>query len=58
MIGFGIKDAASARAVAGFGDGVVVGSALVDIMGKASSSEQALSELGVKVSEIRTALDA
>lgn len=34
-VGFGIKDAASARAVAAVADGVVVGSALVDSMAKA-----------------------
>lgn len=58
MIGFGIKDAASATAVSGFADGVIVGSALVDILGSAGSKPQALSELDKKVATIRTALDA
>ena len=57
MIGFGIKDASSTRAVAAYGDGVVVGSALVQIMGQTTSQAQMLVELGEKVSEIREALD-
>lgn len=58
MIGFGIKDAASTKAVAGFAEGVVVGSALVDIMGNSQNETQALEVLGAKVKEIRTALDS
>lgn len=34
LVGFGIKDAASARAVADVSDGVVIGSVLVDAMGQ------------------------
>jgi tryptophan synthase alpha chain len=37
-VGFGIKDAASARSVAAVADGVVVGSALVDSMARAIES--------------------
>lgn len=37
-VGFGIKDAASASSVAGFADGVVVGSALIDTMAKAMAA--------------------
>ncbi len=33
-VGFGVKNAASARAIAGGADGVVVGSALIDALGK------------------------
>lgn len=57
MIGFGIKDAASTRAVAGFADGVVVGSTLVQIMAEAPDKAAALARLGEKVAEIRNALD-
>ena len=58
MIGFGIKDAESTQAVAGFGDGVVVGSALVDILGNADSEQEGIAKLEAKVVEIRSALDA
>lgn len=57
MIGFGIKDAASTQAVAGYAEGVVVGSALVQIMAEANSDKTLLENLGAKVAEIRTALD-
>lgn len=57
-VGFGIKDGPSAKAVGRFADGVVVGSALVEIMGDESlSAEQMLAKLGGKVTSIRTAID-
>ena len=58
QVGFGIKDAASARALADVADGVVVGSALVSIMGAEMDPEQRLRRLTEKVSELRRALDA
>lgn len=58
MVGFGIKDGPSAKAVGQFADGVVVGSALVAIMGDpALSAEQIISGLKAKVSSIRVAID-
>jgi len=57
MVGFGIKDGISARAVSGFSDGVVVGSALVDIMGSGHALVQILDGLRLKVASIRAALD-
>jgi tryptophan synthase alpha chain len=36
LIGFGIKDAASAKALAAHGDGVIVGSALVQALAEAA----------------------
>ncbi len=57
MIGFGIKDASSTKAVAGFGEGVVVGSALVNLMGQGDDREVVLAALAQKVTEIRNALD-
>lgn len=57
MVGFGIKDAASTKAVAGFAEGVVVGSALVQIMAEAGSEHKLLAQLGDKVAEIRNTLD-
>lgn len=58
MVGFGIKDGPSAKAVGQFADGVVVGSALVSIMGDpALSPEQMIHELKDKVSSIRVAID-
>jgi tryptophan synthase alpha chain len=57
LVGFGIKDGASARAVAGYADGVVVGSALVDIMGSGYARDLILDNLAAKVASIRAALD-
>jgi tryptophan synthase alpha chain len=57
LVGFGIKDGSSARAVAEYAEGVVMGSALVEIMGSGGSRDQILASLGDKVSSIRAALD-
>ncbi|MDO3386438.1 tryptophan synthase subunit alpha [Gilvimarinus sp. SDUM040013] len=59
-VGFGIKDAASAKAVAELADGVVIGSVLVDAMGKAQgqSPEQIAGAVGGIISDIRQALDS
>lgn len=57
MVGFGIKDPDSAKAVARVADGVVVGSALVAILGESSSANQALNAIKEKISAIRNALD-
>ncbi|HEY6527835.1 MAG TPA: tryptophan synthase subunit alpha [Cellvibrionaceae bacterium] len=58
LVGFGIKDAVSAKAVAAFADGVVVGSALVELMAIGSSDETLLSQLAAKVRDIRQGLDS
>lgn len=57
LVGFGIKDGASAQAVAEIADGVVVGSALVDILGSEDEEPRLLARLKEKVVEIRQALD-
>jgi len=61
-VGFGIKDAASAAAVAGSADGVVVGSALVDCYARAVeeglSAEAARERVVALVAEIRSGIDA
>ena len=57
QVGFGIKD--SARAVAQVADGIVVGSALVDIMGDRSADPDSIpAALEARVSELRDAIDA
>ncbi len=58
LVGFGIKDAASAKAVAAWADGVVVGSALVELMAVPSSDEALLNALTAKVHDIRQGLDS
>jgi tryptophan synthase alpha chain len=58
LVGFGIKDAASAKAIAANADGVVVGSALVDLMSKGGSDEALLEQLTAKVRDIRQGLDS
>lgn len=62
VVGFGIKDAESARDMAGISDGVIVGSALVDRIGHlqanmAYSKSQLGDTVGV-IGEIRSAIDA
>jgi tryptophan synthase alpha chain len=58
LIGFGIKDAASAASVAGAADGVVVGSALVEAIAGATSPQDAAARARAFLAPIRDALDA
>jgi len=57
LIGFGIKDAASAASVAGAADGVVVGSALVEAIAGAADPADAAARAGAFLAPIRAALD-
>ncbi|WP_028006433.1 tryptophan synthase subunit alpha [Solimonas flava] len=58
-VGFGIRDAASARAVGGVADGVVVGSALVAEIERLQERPQELpAVLQEKLAALRTALDS
>lgn len=56
-VGFGIKDAESAVAVANHADAVVIGSALVQQLADASGQEDALRRAAGFVASIRQALD-
>lgn len=56
-VGFGIRDAQTARAVGQFADGVIIGSRLIQVLEKAGKN-QAERELEMFVSAIRHALDA
>lgn len=58
LVGFGIKDAESAAAVSRCADGVVVGSALVEVMGSGQSNESIIQGLAAKIAGIRQALDS
>lgn len=57
VAGFGIKDAASAAAMAIQADGVVVGSALVACLADAATPEEAASRAAAFLTPLRTALD-
>lgn len=58
-IGFGVKDAETAKTVAGLGDGVVVGSALISkIEQNLDDPEKARSEIVDLLTSMRTALDS
>jgi len=57
LVGFGIKDAASAAAVGRLADGVVVGSALVDHISRAATPAAAAQAAAVFLKPLRTALD-
>lgn len=58
VAGFGIRDAASAAAMAGDADGVVVGSALVDALAQASDTRSACDRVEAFLAPLRAALDA
>jgi tryptophan synthase alpha chain len=57
-VGFGIRDAASAKAIAGFADAVVIGSALVERLAGAADAEEIIVRVREFLVPIRTALDA
>lgn len=57
-VGFGIKDAASAKAVAAFADAVVIGSALVDRLAGAGDTDDAGTRARSFLAPIRAALDS
>lgn len=57
-VGFGIRDAATAKAMAALGDAVIVGSAIVNIIGdNADNPEKAIAEVSALVAEMRAAID-
>lgn len=58
VVGFGIRDAASARAMSADADGVVVGSALVSAMAGAPTPEAAAGQAAAFLAPLRAALDA
>jgi tryptophan synthase alpha chain len=57
-VGFGVRDAESARGVAAFADAVVIGSALVTVLSDAASPQEAADRAGSFLRPIRAALDA
>jgi tryptophan synthase alpha chain len=58
VAGFGIKDAASAAAMARSAEGVVVGSALVSALAEAADIDDAVARAGAFLAPLRAALDA
>lgn len=58
-VGFGIKDAATAKAVAGFSDAVIVGSALVERIAQLGGHKDKLvQDVTAYLMELRTAIDS
>jgi tryptophan synthase alpha chain len=57
-VGFGIRDAASAKAIASFADAVVIGSALVEQLAGATDAADIAARIRTFLSPIRAALDA
>ncbi|MEP7184236.1 MAG: tryptophan synthase subunit alpha [Rhodanobacter sp.] len=57
-VGFGIRDAASAVAIAGFADAVVIGSALVERLAGATDASEVAERARAFLAPIRAALDA
>ena len=58
LIGFGIKNAVSAAAMAAHADGIVVGSALVEHLASANSAQDAASRAQAFLAPLRAAIDA
>jgi tryptophan synthase alpha chain len=56
-VGFGVRDAASAKAIAGFADAVVIGSALVERLAGAASEQEIAGRARAFLQPIRAALD-
>jgi len=57
-VGFGVRDAESAKAIAGFADAVVIGSALVERLAGADSADEIAARAKAFLAPIRSALDA
>ena len=57
VVGFGVRDAASAATIGGFADAVVIGSALVDRLAGAVEGNDACARARDFLTPIRTALD-
>ena len=57
-VGFGVRDAESARAIAGFADAVVIGSALVERLAGATFEAEISQRVQAFLPPIRAALDA
>ncbi|GAB3785575.1 tryptophan synthase subunit alpha [Dyella agri] len=57
-VGFGVRDAESAKAIAGFADAVVIGSALVERLAGAASAAEVEDRVSGFLAPIRAALDA
>jgi tryptophan synthase alpha chain len=53
-VGFGVSTVEQAEAVAGYADGVIVGSALVDMIARNKSLESGLAEIGRYLHEVRS----
>ena len=56
-VGFGVKDAQTAKAIAGFADAVVIGSALVEQLDGATTAQDIATRVHGFLSPIRAALD-
>ncbi len=56
-VGFGIADAEQAKAISRNADGVIIGSAIIDIIGKSSTPERALAGVRDFITEVRKEMD-
>jgi len=56
-VGFGISDLPQAKSVARVADGVIIGSAIIDIIKKSSDSRRAVSNVGRFIGKIRKGMD-
>lgn len=57
-VGFGVSTAAQAATVASYADGVIIGSALVDLISQSGSLDTAVARLGAYLDEVGAAMAA
>lgn len=53
-VGFGVSTAEQAEEVAGYADGVIIGSALVDVVARSSGLDEAVAEIGRRLYQVRS----
>ena len=53
-VGFGVSTAEQAAEVAGYADGVIIGSALVDLVARSARFEDALAGIGERLGQVRS----
>ncbi len=56
-VGFGISDLTQAKSVVRVADGVIIGSAIIDIIKKSSGSQEVVSNVGRFIGKIRKGMD-
>jgi len=54
VVGFGVSTAEQADEIAGYADGVIIGSSLVDVVAQSAGLDEALTEIGRRLYQVRS----